>query len=55
MKHPSFRREDFICFCDISGGKKGGFIKNRSKLQNQQFKVLYCMHIDTNWNIEVIE
>lgn len=25
MKHLSFRRKYFICFCDISGGNKRGF------------------------------
>lgn len=44
-----------ISFWDISGEDKGSLIKNTSKIQNQQFKVLYCMHIDINWNTEVIE
>lgn len=40
---------------NVSGGNKGVFAKNRSKLQNQQFKVLYCMHLGINWNTEVME
>lgn len=55
MKHLSFRRKYFLCFCDFSGGNKGGFVKNRNKLQNQQYKVLYCTHLDINWSAEVIE